>query len=203
IKPESVQSLVDSCSTAADSLLRSLEESRNVSPRPCTSSSTIRPEVLRFLSDIFDKGNDDDLASEVDSGVNLGFEGGLRRSGVFPAAKATKKPDGDADFFQEYSAGRLRPGNYFSAPDAVSAIKSVVDEELRLGRVRELHSDEARQCGRFFSRLAAVPKGKLAPDGVSQLYRLVEDFKRSGANARIVPVERTTHPTLNDICLLL
>ncbi|KAF4651684.1 hypothetical protein FOZ61_010268, partial [Perkinsus olseni] len=191
IKPESVQSLVDSCSTAADSLLRSLEESRNVSPRPCTSSSTIRPEVLRFLSDIFDKGNDDDLASEVDSGVNLGFEGGLRRSGVFPAAKATKKPDGDADFFQEYSAGRLRPGNYFSAPDAVSAIKHLFMSE-----------SNRRFCcfsldGHHYENLA-VPFGvATAGDGhaasTSKQYDSIELFYKEVVSSAAVPFPASGH----------
>ncbi|KAF4646491.1 hypothetical protein FOL47_006097, partial [Perkinsus chesapeaki] len=135
--------------------------------------------VLQFLSENFDNGKDVSLPFEIDVGIDLGFEGDLNPSGVFPKADVGKKSGGDVDPFNEFPRPQLRRGNYFSAPDAVSAINSVIDEELHLGRIRELSLSEASHPERFFSRLAAVPKGKLASDGVTKLYRLVEDFKRS------------------------
>lgn len=130
VRPDRSQSLLNAFSGAADDILDSLEYSSTVTSRACSSGSPIRPDVLDYLSALFDPGNDGGLVSELDTGVNLGFEGGLKASGIFPVAKSSENTGDDAASFDEHSFSSLERANYFSGQDATCAMIALRSDPL-------------------------------------------------------------------------
>ncbi|KAF4676764.1 hypothetical protein FOL47_005185 [Perkinsus chesapeaki] len=195
ISAESIPKVEDCFNQASFELLSLLHEHFGVATATARVGGPLRPDVIRFLSSLFDSNADPTLPDDINSGVNLGFEEPLQPSGVFPPVS---QPSTQQHSYLLASRGPGPRTNYVSARDAEEAVQRVIDEELKLGRVRVLTKNEASDSARYFSKLAAIPKS-----GSANSYRLVEDFKESSANARITPVEHTTHPSLEDIRALV
>ncbi|KAF4650549.1 hypothetical protein FOL47_001072, partial [Perkinsus chesapeaki] len=142
-----------------------------------------------------DSSNDPKLCEDIDRGMSLGFSGELEPSNVFPPHFSTSEERVTEDEVLVNLRRSFR--NYRSAESESHTVLSMIQDEVRLGRMRPLSKQEMWDEQRCFSRVAAIPKADC-----SEL-RLVEDYRRSKANERIRLVERVCLPRLRDIVKML
>ncbi|KAF4646649.1 hypothetical protein FOL46_005351, partial [Perkinsus olseni] len=89
--------------------------------------------------------------------------------------------------------------NYKSVEMNQAVTERLIEEEVRLNRMRELSPEEAADPRRVFARMALLEKKSAAAAGPASSadtgqsllsrYRLVEDYKRNGLNEAMHPVE--------------
>ncbi|KAF4649372.1 hypothetical protein FOL47_002149, partial [Perkinsus chesapeaki] len=170
---------------AAEHCRRSLCCLLGCSGRKSQCGSPLRPELLQaFIQSLRDL--DTSLPHEIDSGVSLGIDEPLEPTGLFPAYSK----DAQAVALEEL---RLRfRANYQSVENNPAVTEELIQDEVKLGRMRQITNVEAADPRRVFARMALLEKKSSiagSSEPLSSRFRIVEDYRRNHLNARMRPSE--------------
>ncbi|KAF4719493.1 hypothetical protein FOZ63_007393, partial [Perkinsus olseni] len=187
---------------AAAKCSRCLASYLRCSQRSASSGSPIKVELLSALVRAL-RDKDVTLAQDIDHGLSLGIDRPLEPTGLFPPYSHHDQ----ASALERFHLG-IR-ANYKSVEMNQAVTERLIEEEVRLNRMRELSPEEAADPRRVFARMALLEKKSAAAAGPASSadtgqsllsrYRLVEDYKRNGLNEAMHPVETVSLPALADL----
>ncbi|KAF4707343.1 hypothetical protein FOZ63_017769 [Perkinsus olseni] len=169
----------------------SLAARLNCSTRCSRCGSQIRADLLRGLVAAV---NDPDrsLAETVDEGVELGIDRPIPATGLFPTYDK-KREDESLQLLRLHQLA-----NYTSVEASSDITENLILEEVNKGRMRRLSESESAATDLTFARMALLTKSPKSP-GDPPSYRIVDDYRRNGLNARMSCAETVSLPRLVDL----